>query len=220
MKKITNYFNRFLFLSAIVFISFLTHGQGAAKIHETIDIVTIHPPVAEGFVSSEHAVGQNPQPGNALGVDVMVTKHNKGKNDKFPSFYKNDGKKNEDWYSWEVTLLAPFDAVVKMVKENPVTNEPGNRDNGMAGGIIFESTDKNNPVQVLYAHAKDIKVKQGQVVNAGEEVAVIGNNAYSWFPHLHIGAVKGGLIKMLQGEVSPSDIEALQIRFDLKKMGN
>ena len=195
----------------------VTHAQqNAAKIKS----VSIHPPVAAEFTCSEHAVGQQPQPGNALGADCSVVRYNAGPTGRFPSYYSDDGIENQDWYSWEEPLLAPFKAVVKLTHINQTTNIPGKRGEGRASGILFERLGSKKPVQILYAHVQDIKVARGDTVNAGDVVARIGNNGYSWFPHVHIGALEGGLMKLTRQEIKPSDITPLQLRFDLKAMGD
>lgn len=214
--------NIFIFTLLVLFASpfAVTNAQqNAANTPQEIRSVLIHPPVAAEFNCSEHAVGQQPQPGNALGSDCVVVRYNAGPEGRFPSNYSGDGSENKDWYSWEEPLLAPFKAIVKLTHINQTTNTPGKRGEGRASGILFERLGSEKHVQVLYAHVRDIKVARGDTVSAGDVVARIGNNGYSWFPHVHIGAVEGGLMKLLKQEIKPSDITALQLRFDLKAMG-
>ena len=72
---------------------------------------------------------------------------------------------------------------------------------GRATSVTFRRTDGTH---VVYAHLREIKVSEGQIVEAGEPVGKVGNNGYSRHPHVHIGAWKGE--------------EPLQIRFDQYKM--
>jgi murein DD-endopeptidase MepM/ murein hydrolase activator NlpD len=58
---------------------------------------------------------------------------------------------------------------------------------------------------VLYGHVDGIEVKPGDAVVAGQRIAKVGNNGYSWYPHIHVGAWK--------------DDTPLQIRFDLRALG-
>lgn len=61
-------------------------------------------------------------------------------------------------------------------------------------------------VRVLYAHVRDVVVRVGDRVRAGQRVARVGNNGPAWFPHTHVGAWRG---------TTP-----LQVRFDLRAMGS
>ena len=75
------------------------------------------------------------------------------------------------------------------------------------------------PIQVGYVHVQDIQVEEGDTVRAGELVARIGNNGISDAPHVHVGALRGDLVKLMSGEVPDSEVVPLQVRFDLAVMG-
>lgn len=186
-----------------------------------IDAVTIHPAVASPFMCSEHPLGQEDHAGDALGQDCTVVRDVNGPNKRFPAFYSGDGTRNEDWFSWNEPLLAPFDAVVRIVHTNAVTNEPGVRGAGMASVILFQRIGAQDeiPVQVGYVHVQGVLVAIGDTVKAGQVVARIGNNGISDHPHVHIGAVRGDLMKLMSGTGKPDDVEPLQIRFDLAALG-
>ena len=70
-----------------------------------------------------------------------------------------------------------------------------------ASSIVFARSDG---IKVVYGHVKDVTVKQGDTVTAGQAVAAVGNNGFGYMPHTHLGAWKGN--------------EPLQIRFDLNAM--
>jgi murein DD-endopeptidase MepM/ murein hydrolase activator NlpD len=55
-------------------------------------------------------------------------------------------------------------------------------------GLIF--FQNNNGVTVIYAHAREIEIEEGQQVKAGEVVGKVGNNGNSRLPHIHVGAWK------------------------------
>ena len=169
---------------------------------EGVDDVVIHPVVRPHFVCLEHPAGQLPSLGDALGSDCLVPDLTAGPAHRWPSFYRGDGQKNQDWYGWGVTVLAPFDGVVDSVYINPLTNQPGQRGSERASVIVFHRPDG---VRVLYAHVQRIEVHVGERVTAGQSVAQVGNNGAAWFPHIHIGAWKGD--------------QPLQVRFDLRAMG-
>jgi hypothetical protein len=186
-----------------------------------IDAVVIHPPVAAKIMCSEHPLGQEDHAGDALGQDCSVVRDNGGPGGNFPSFYSGEGLQNEDWFSWNEPLLAPFEGVIRGIHVNSVTNEPGARGRGMASFIMFERINAGDvrPIQVGYVHVQDIRVEVGDTVTAGQVVARIGNNGISDYPHVHIGAVHGDLIGLMSGVGSPEDVHPLQIRFDLTVMG-
>ena len=179
-----------------------SRGDSLRSDSEEINDVVIHPVVRPHFVCLEHAAGQLPSLGDALGSDCLVPDLTRGPVHKWPSFYRGDGQKNQDWYGWDVTVLAPFDGVVDSVHVNPSTNQPGHLGSERASTIVFHRSDG---VRVLYAHLQRIEVHVGDRVTAGQSVARVGNNGPAWFPHIHIGAWKGD--------------RPLQVRFDLGAMG-
>lgn len=160
--------------------------------------VLIHPIYDQAFTCSEHPEGQYMYIGDMLGVDCMVEKFVDG----WMRTYKNDGKRNEDWYGWGCDVLAPFAGTVESIHINPFTNEPGSIREGRAGSITFAREDG---VRIVYAHVMDVSVEVGDRVQAGDRVAKVGNNGFSRCPHIHVGAW--------------IDKTPLQIRFDLSAMG-
>jgi hypothetical protein len=186
-----------------------------------IDAIVIHPPVAPKIKCSEHPLGMEDHAGDALAQDCIVVRYIGGPRGNFPSFYAGEGLRNEDWFSWNEPLLAPFDGIVRSVHVNPVTNEPGTRGGGMASLVLFERIDAgdDHPIQVGYVHVQDVRVEVGDTVVAGQVVARIGNNGISDYPHVHIGAVRGDILDLMSGAGAPEDVQPLQIRFDLAAMG-
>lgn len=150
------------------------------------------------FVSAEHAEGELEYGGDAIGRDCMVTKFVDG----FMRMYSGDGSKNEAWFGWDEDVLAPCDSIIEMINEPISINEPGKPSKDRSGIIFFRREDG---VNIMYAHVKDIKVKVGDTVKSGDIVAKLGNNGMSFMPHLHVGAFIYD--------------EPLQIRFNLREMG-
>ena len=195
----------------------LPPAQGEAEIESLV----IHPPTAAALLCLEHPLGQEDHAGDALASDCYVVRRDDGPFGNFPRFYSGDGTRNDDWYSWNEPLLAPFDGVVKAILPNPGTNEPGVRGPGPASAILFERSEgeAGEPIQVGYVHVRDVLVQVGDLVEVGQPVARIGNNGISSFPHLHVGAMRGDLLKAMNGEIPVGDVVPLQVRFDLAAMG-
>lgn len=175
---------------------------------EPIEAVVLHPIVAVPFMCGEHAHGELSSLGDMYGKDCMVvgTDTTRAADQWLPSLFEGDGLENEDWFGWEVELLAPCDGSVIATSENPRTNRPGqfpDRDTlEPASEIRFACADGTG---VVYAHVRDLRVAPGDRVSAGDVVAAIGNNAVSKAPHVHLGAWR--------------DDTPLQIRFDLRALG-
>jgi len=116
--------------------------------------------------------------------------------------YENDGTRNEDWYGWNVEVLAPIASTIESIRINPETNTPGALGTPPASAVQFLSDDG---VRVSYGHVQDVRVAEGDRVEAGQGVGRIGENGMAWHPHIHIGAFR--------------DDTPLQIRFDLAALG-
>ena len=93
-------------------------------------------------------------------------------------------------------------ATVESIRINPETNQPGTMGKPPASAIHFLGDDG---LRVVYAHVQDVRIAEGDRVEAGDVVALIGNNGMCWHPHVHVGAWRGDT--------------PLQIRFDLAALG-
>lgn len=174
----------------------------AARPADAIDQVLVSPPLAVPFVCAEHAEGELDFPGDALGTDCMVTGGlDPQRQEGFQRLFRGDGARNEDWYGWGATVLAPFDGEVLRVVANPVVNRPGQPGTPPAAILAFRRDDGT---VVVYGHVAGVRVAAGDRVVAGQAVAVVGNNGISRSPHLHVGALRDG--------------RPLQLRWDLRAM--
>jgi len=168
-----------------------------------IEAVVIHPIHSTVFLCNEHR-----QPSMELGdrwaSDCMVAHvENLPDGSRKPmALFRGDGTRNEDWYGWGATLLAPFDGVVTSVTRNNQENRVGVLAQQQSTAIVFMRSDS---VMVVYAHLGSVTVEPGTRVRAGQPVGTVGNNGRSYNPHTHVGAWKG---------TTP-----LQIRFDLRIPG-
>ena len=100
--------------------------------------------------------------------------------------YKNDGKKNEDYYAFGKELIAPVNGEVVLVVDGIKDNKPGILNpNYVPGNTVIIKT--NNNEYLFFAHFKQhsIQVKQGQKVEQGTVLGLSGNSGNSSEPHLH-----------------------------------
>lgn len=100
--------------------------------------------------------------------------------------YKNDGKKNEDYFAFGQKVLAPADGIVTDVIRGVRDNVPGSMNPYSAlGNAVFI---KHNEYQVsIIAHFKQnsIRVKVGDKVKQGQVLGLCGNSGNSSEAHIH-----------------------------------
>lgn len=196
---------RFLLTIVGLFTMLVVAGSAQSRVEPTpdpkqIETIRLHPLFAAEYTCSEHFEGEMEFIGDALGADcVVVGGFDPRSPVGFPRLFRTDGKTNEDWYGWREPVLAPFDGVVEKIHVNPTTNEPGKAGKPPASIIILKNADG---VRLMIAHVAEIKVKTGDAVRAGQQIAVVGNNGFGRTPHIHIGAWR--------------DKSPLQIVFDLR----
>lgn len=102
------------------------------------------------------------------------------------SFFRTNGKTNEDYYSFGADIFSPADGVVVEVVEGQRDNRPRELHNfGVLGNYVMI---EHSPSQFsVLAHLKQhsITVKMGQKIKSGEKIGQCGNSGYSSDPHLH-----------------------------------
>lgn len=165
------------------------------------DAVLAHPPFSGYYHCGEHYDGQFKYLGDALGADCVVSELVTEDGRTWSRPHRGDGRRNEDWYGWNVELLSPCDCKVVKLHLNPVTNEPGVLGKPPASHVVLEREDGTT---FLLAHLQQPTVAVGDTVAAGQPIARVGNNGYGRVPHVHIGAWHGKT--------------PLQIRWDQRRM--
>lgn len=181
-------------------LSQLPGGLGQpSRLEGPIAAVEIHPVFTAYHSCTEHQAGENPTLGDDIGRDCTVEGYPPRADERrISSPYRTNGLVNEDYFGWTTQVLAPFDSVVEYVNEAETQNTPGVLGEGLPGLIVFLRADG---MRVIYAHTREASVAAGDAVQAGQAVALVGNNGMSTGPHIHIAAWK---------EDAP-----YQIRFDL-----
>jgi hypothetical protein len=186
-----------------LFLLALATSSASATDHSPSDIefVLAHSPFDSYYVCGEHHQGELAYLGDDLGTDCMVSKLVTVDDRTWARTYEGDGLRNEQWFSWRATLLAPCECEVVKIHLNPVQNEPGKLGQPPASSMVFKRSDG---VHILYAHIQEPAVAVGDKVAYGQPVAKVGNNGYGRNPHVHVGAWRDG--------------KAIQLRWDLANM--
>lgn len=127
------------------------------------------------------------------------------------SMFKTDGSSFEDFYGFGAPVLATSDCKVfsaeDKYEDNPLkkasTTSPKQGNN-----VVL---DCGNGEFAMYAHLKrgSIKVKTGDVVKTGQQIAALGNSGNSPLPHLHFHLQDGPT--WLQGEGLPVSFEKILV---------
>lgn len=163
--------------------------------------IELYPIFDRYTVYNDHYDGELAAPGDALGRDCMIAAFLPESIDFF-RLYRGDGKKNEDWFSWNATVYAPIDGKVTDIYINEVTNTPGHMNPSRASSVIIQAEDGT---LITLAHIQDPQVSVGDTVKEGQPVAKVGNNGFCRNPHIHVGAYRDG--------------QPLMIGFNAEKVG-
>lgn len=107
---------------------------------------------------------------------------------------RTDGKTNEDYYCFGAPVYAVAPGTVIQVREGFPDNE--------IGQIPDDALKKHNGIAIVhedgemswYLHTKlgSITVKEGDQVEAGQQIAEVGNTGNSGLPHLHFTLARWG----------------------------
>jgi murein DD-endopeptidase MepM/ murein hydrolase activator NlpD len=101
--------------------------------------------------------------------------------------FKNDGKKNDDYFAYGKEVLAMADGTVTTVVDGVPENVPGTLDAFFVPGnvIILEHP---GALYSVYAHLQPgkTKVKVGAKVKQGTVLGLCGNSGNASEPHLHV----------------------------------
>ena len=109
--------------------------------------------------------------------------------------YKNKGDKNEDWYNYNLPVMAAEEGTVVFTADGFANNgTPGKVDypidfTNITGNVVY--IEHSDGTLAMYAHMipNSIRVKVGQKVMAGQELGRLGNSGNSIAPHLHFHVV-------------------------------
>lgn len=122
-----------------------------------------------------HAVSE----GQRFAYDILMMKDGKT--------HDGQGNRNEDYYCYGQTLVAPASGLVISATDGIADNVPGkmNRDQICGNYVVL---DLGNDEFLFLAHLQNgsVKVKPGDRVTQGQPLGLCGNSGNSSEPHLHI----------------------------------
>ncbi len=127
--------------------------------------------------------------------------------------YAGEGKRNEDWFCFDRSLLAPADGVVIRVDDNVVDAPPGPITSSAANRVILEHRPGEWSELVHLRHGS-IVVHVGQRVTRGQPIARCGN-AGAGAPHLHY-ALLGSIDPIL---TRPFSFTSAEVRAEGRERG-
>ncbi len=98
--------------------------------------------------------------------------------------FKGDGSANEDYYCYDLEILAPGDGTVVAVENGITDNRPGEMPEISGNSVVI---DHHNGEYSLLGHFKrgSILVAVGDDVVSGQVLGRCGNSGHSAEPHLH-----------------------------------
>jgi Peptidase family M23 len=109
--------------------------------------------------------------------------------------HRGDGRKREDWLSWEAPVVAAANGKVVEARgdrQDFVMNETSfdygelaKDDTAINGNYVV--VDHGSGEYSIYVHLRQgsVRVKPGDTVRAGDAIAKIGLSGDAFFPHLH-----------------------------------
>ncbi len=96
------------------------------------------------------------------------------------------GSKNQDYYCFGQPVLAPADGTVVKAEAGYDDNVPGRPVGDQPDGNVVVISHGNSESSLInHLKQNSLKVKRGDKVKQGEEIAECGNSGSSPFPHLH-----------------------------------
>ena len=117
--------------------------------------------------------------GQKYAFDFIIT-------DESGKSYKNDGKRNEDYYAFGKELIAPCDGEVAVAIDGIKDNVPGRKNKlYVPGNAVILKCGKGKYYFLAHLKNGSVKVKQGQNVKQGQVVGLCGNSGNASEPHLH-----------------------------------
>jgi hypothetical protein len=118
-------------------------------------------------------------------------------------FARNEGRRNEDYFSWSQPVLVPADGVVVSARNDALDQpRPGVVDaklfetlpdprSAYAGNTVVIDHGQGEYSALSHLQRGSVRVEVGQRVRRGDQIGRIGNSGSSDLPHLHYQLMAG-----------------------------
>ncbi|MGB7159069.1 MAG: M23 family metallopeptidase [Tepidisphaeraceae bacterium] len=118
-------------------------------------------------------------PDQRFAYDLLIKKDN--------SSHAGEGKRNEDYYCYNQPVLSPAIATVADAVDDVPDNTPGEMNPAKAmGNYVVLQLGTAEYLFLCHFKPGTLKVKKGDKVTRGQELALCGNSGNSSEPHLHL----------------------------------
>lgn len=104
------------------------------------------------------------------------------------STFSGDGTSNEDYYAYGQPALAPADGTVVTIVDGLPENQPKvetDQQNPAGNHVVIQTADAEY-IYIAHLQSDSISVAEGDTVEAGQEIGLVGNSGNTSEPHLHI----------------------------------
>lgn len=141
--------------------------------------------------------------------------------------YKNDGSNLEDWYCYNLPVLAAQGGKVLFTETNiPDNKTPYKLDypvdiSNATGNVVYIQHEDGTIATYCHLVPNSLLVQVGDIVNTGQELGRLGNSGNSSLPHLHFHVLTNPMGKQLAKYSDGLFMESLPYTFtEFKKLGS
>lgn len=103
-------------------------------------------------------------------------------------FYDGAGRRNEDYYAFGKSIVAPGDGIVVETEDSIHDNPPGEENltqEGFLGNYVVIDHENGEYSLLFHFQQGSMAVRPGERVTAGQFLGLCGNSGASDMPHLH-----------------------------------
>ncbi len=112
-------------------------------------------------------------------------------------YFHDDGNINENYYGYNEPLLAPIDGFVLTIQDGEKDSRAysdlrvSQDSKDVRGNYIVIKADHSEYVTLCHIKKGSFKVKEGDIVKQGQEIARVGNSGRTKGAHIHMQVNKG-----------------------------
>ena len=112
-------------------------------------------------------------------------------------YFHDDGNINENYYGYNEPLLAPIDGFVLTIQDGEKDSRAysdlrvSQDSKDVRGNYIVIKAEHSEYVTLCHIKKGSFKVKEGDIVKQGQEIAKVGNSGRTKGAHIHMQVNKG-----------------------------